>query len=78
MEEDLEEIEETFHEQTVSSEDREDIKVDRKIENLHKKIKEELEQIEEEKSAKNPHEESGDKIEAEKLAKEKISKLIQS
>ena len=54
MEEDLEEIEETFHEQTVSSEDREDIKVDRKIEILHKKIKEELEQIEEEKSAKNP------------------------
>ena len=70
MEEDLEEIEETFHEQTVSSEDREDIKVDRKIENLHKKIKEELEQIEEEKSAKNPHEESGDKIKAEKLARE--------
>ena len=39
---DLEEIEETFYEQTVSSEDLEDIKVDPKIENLHKKIKEEL------------------------------------
>ena len=66
----LEEIEETFYEQTVSSEDLEDIKVNPKIENLHKNIKEELEQIEKEKGAKNPHEESGDKIEAEKLPRE--------
>ena len=70
VEGDLEEIEETFYEQTVSSEDLEDIKVNPKIENLHKNIKEELEQIEKEKGAKNPHEESGDKIEAEKLPRE--------
>ena len=43
VEGDLEEIEETFYEQTVSSEDLEDIKVNPKIENLHKNIKEELE-----------------------------------
>ena len=47
VEGDLEEIEETFYEQTVSSEDLEDIKVNPKIENLHKNNKEELEQIEE-------------------------------
>ena len=70
VEGDLEEIEETFYEQTVSSEYLEDIKINPKIENLHKNIKEELEQIEKEKGAKNPHEESGDKIEAEKLPRE--------
>ena len=70
VEGDLEEIEERFYEQTVSSEDLEDIKVNPKIENLHKNIKEELEQIKEVKGAKNPHEESGDKIEAEKLPRE--------
>ena len=75
VEGDLEEIEETFYEQTVSSEDLEDIKVNPKIENLHKNIKEELEQIDKEKGAKNPHEESGDKIEAEKLPRENIGLL---